>query len=90
MDRFWKSLALLFVIGAPLWYGPMIYNDLTCPELWSDWRHDPRWYGPLLILAVVATVAIFFAAIREQFRWDRMTSEEQYDEAVRRLLKGRR
>jgi len=28
MDRFWKCLALLFVIGAPLWYGPIIYHDI--------------------------------------------------------------
>jgi hypothetical protein len=90
MVRFWKCLALLFVIGAPLWFGPIIYNDVTNPELWSDWRHDPRWYGPLLLLSIAATVAIFVAAIREQRRWDRMSAEERYAEAVRRLSKGRR
>lgn len=90
MDRFWKCLALLFVIGAPLWYGPIIYHDMTCPELWSDWKHDPRWYMPLLLLSIAATVAIFAAAIREERRWDRMTPEERHEEAVRRLSKGRR
>jgi hypothetical protein len=71
MDRFWKCLAILFVIGAALWFGPIIYNDVTSPELWSDWRHDPRWYGPLLLLSVAITVAIFVVALREESRTNR-------------------
>lgn len=36
MDRCSKAFCLLFVIGAPLWFGPIICNDLTHPVLWAD------------------------------------------------------
>jgi hypothetical protein len=89
MDRFWKYLVLLFILAALLWYGPVIWNDLARPELWSDWQHDPRWYGPLLLLVAVATAWVFASAIRWQRRWDRMTREERYEESLR-ILKIRR
>lgn len=65
----WSSwFFLVFWIFAVLWFGPIIYHDLTCPEFWSDWRHDPRWYGPLLLLSIAATVAVFVAAFWEERR----------------------
>lgn len=90
MDRCSKAFCLLFVIGAPLWFGPIICNDLTHPELWADWMHDPRWYLPFLGAAVLATVWVFVHALLWQRRWERMTPEERAAEAVRVLTKGRR
>ncbi len=81
---------IAFWVFAPLWFGPIIYNDLIHPELWNDWMHNPRWYMPLLLLSMAVIIAIFVAAFREQRRWDKMTPKQRYEEAVRRLRKGRR
>lgn len=65
----WSSwFFLVFWVFAVLWFGPVIYHDLTSLELWSDWRHDPRWYGPLLLLSMAAIAAIIMAALREERR----------------------
>lgn len=88
MKRFRLLMVLLFVIVGVLWYGSVIYGDLTSPERWGDWRHDPRWYGPLLLLVIVVQIAIIVNALRWQRRWDRMTREERAEEA-RRILKIR-
>jgi uncharacterized membrane protein YidH (DUF202 family) len=79
---------IAFCIFAVVWYGPIIYNDVTHPELWSDLRHDPRWYGTGLILVAVAGVALVVSAWRWQRRWNRMSREQRRKEAER-ILKGR-
>jgi hypothetical protein len=89
MNRFWKWLVFLFLLAVPCWYGPVIYNDVTHPELWNDWMHNPRWYGPALLLVALAQVAVVLSAIRWKHRWERMTPEQRYEESLR-LLKRRR
>ncbi len=88
MDRLCKCVFVLFILAIPFWYGPVIVNDLSRPELWSDWRHDPRWYGPLLVVVASATIGVFMSAIRWRRSWDRMTPEERAEEA-RRILRRR-
>ena len=85
MKRFRKWLVVLVIVAVLCWYGPVIYTDLTHPDLWSDWMHDPRWYGPALILVALAQVAVFVSAHRWQRRWDRMTPEERTEESLRIL-----
>ncbi len=81
---------IAFWVFAVPWFGPLIYKDVVSPELWNDWMHDPRWYGPVLIISIGATAVIFVVALLDERRWNRMTPEERYEEAVRRLSKGRR
>jgi hypothetical protein len=85
MSRFWKLLAVMFVVGAPLWFGPIIYHDLTHPELWVYRRNDPRLYGPILLVILTIQILICLNAFWQQRRWDNMTPEERAEEAERNL-----
>ena len=60
MDRLWSRLGILFICVAPFIYGPVIYYDVTHPERWCDWRHDPRWYLPAL--GIVGALCLVFLA----------------------------
>lgn len=54
MNRVYAILGLAFIILSPLWYGWVIYNDLTHPEAWDqDLLHDPRFYLPVLAVGAV-------------------------------------
>lgn len=88
MKRFRQWRRLLVILAVLCWYGPVIYTDLTHPELWGDWRHDPRWYGPAMILVALAQVAVCVSAQRWQRRWNRMTPAERHEESLR-ILKRR-
>ena len=88
MNRLYKLVFVIFLLAIPFWYGPVIVSDLSSPELWGDWRHDPRWYLPALLIPAVGTIAVFVHGIRWRRRWDRMTPEQKYEESLR-ILKRR-
>jgi hypothetical protein len=61
MIHLWRLLTILFFISIPLWYVPLIVNDLAHPELWDkDWMHDPRIYLPGC--AIVVALGLLLAA----------------------------
>jgi TRAP-type C4-dicarboxylate transport system permease small subunit len=83
-------VAVAFFIIAPLWYGYVVYRDLTHPETWdADWTRDPRGY---LLCAVPVGAFMLFAwryirrtakRVREQERY-----LEQLRECNRRMERG--
>jgi hypothetical protein len=64
---------LAFILLSPLWYGWVIYQDLTHPEMWDqDPLHDPRIYLPML-----AVGAVFVAlTLRWCYRTNCRTAEQ--------------
>jgi hypothetical protein len=90
MSSFFTRMVLLFFLVAAVWDCRIIWYDLHHPEIWDqDWTHDPRWYMP--VLAAIAAFGVWF--IIHVWRWkrrlDRLTPDEQADEAMWRLSKGR-
>jgi hypothetical protein len=57
MDRIYNFVTVLFLLAIPFWYVPVMYHDLSHPELWNDWMHDPRLYLPVLGVVLLCCVA---------------------------------
>jgi hypothetical protein len=71
MKHFWQLVTFVFFLSFPVWYLPIIVNDLQHPEIWDgDWRHDPRIYLPMYavlgILAALMAVYILYTEWRSR------------------------
>lgn len=58
MKNIQASILLLFLTVGPVWYGWVIHDDLTHPEIWDrDGLHDPRVYMPLFPAVTILSLA---------------------------------
>jgi hypothetical protein len=51
MQRLYVLVTVVFLVGAPVRLGWLLYHNLQHPETWEqDWRDDPRVYMTVLIV----------------------------------------
>ena len=67
MKNIQASILLLFLTVGPVWYGWVIHDDLSHPELWDrDGLHDPRVYMPLFPAVTILSLALVWWASKTE------------------------
>jgi hypothetical protein len=80
-DLFYTLFFLFLLVTL---FGNLAY-DLTHPEIWSDWKHDPRWYGPALVVLVLLITWSYRTGEREARRRQERTTRLH---AMKKLVDG--
>lgn len=91
MDRFYSALGKLLIIGMPVWFVIQLCYDLAHPELWSDWRHNPRLYVTEVIILVGIAVPVILWCVAVDYRRTRRHERRMFIlNVVNKLLKLKR
>ena len=59
---------VLFFLSLSVWSLIVLHYDTTHPEIWCDWKHDPRWSAPAAVVFVPLLVWMY---IVEEHEWRR-------------------
>jgi hypothetical protein len=54
------------MVVLPVAFVITLCNDLSHPELWSDWQHDPRIYGTVAFLVLPPLLWLWARKYRKQ------------------------
>jgi hypothetical protein len=74
MKHVYRVLVMAFILSIPCWYVPVIIHDLTHPELWSDWRHNPQVYGVMALGVGAVCLGLAWRAMRLHVRLKELES----------------
>jgi hypothetical protein len=69
-----KTSDYFFFVAVHAWILGVFTYDLTHPEIWCDWKHDPRWYWPLLVVYFLILALICRQSWRRRKRDARLLS----------------
>lgn len=53
MEKFFTVFGLIMMVVLPVGMVLFLLHDLAHPELWSDWMHNPKVYGPLELIVIL-------------------------------------
>jgi hypothetical protein len=85
VDRLATDFGLLLgILALPVAMLVILCNDLLHPNLWSDWKHDPRIYVPYGVILFATLGAISWAR-----KWPRVPWMDMLDVVKRLYAAGR-
>ena len=65
MKRLSRVFNALFFLSLSVWFLFVLHHDTTHPEIWCDWKHDPRWSAPAAVVVVPLLVWMYLVGERE-------------------------
>ena len=54
MKKSSRVFDVLFFLSLLVWSLLVLRYDITHPDIWCGWKHDPRWYWPLAVVFIPA------------------------------------
>lgn len=80
----------LFFLSLSVWSLIVLHYDTTHPEIWCDWKHDPRWSAPAIAVFVPLLVWAYIGGEREWQRERRKARLESTIKIVKELFRAGR
>ena len=65
MKKLSRVFNALFFLSLSVWFLFVLHYDTTHPEIWCDWKHDPRWSAPAAVVVVPLLVWMYLVGERE-------------------------
>ena len=59
MKKLFHLFDRLFFVSVTGWLIIIFFYDLTHPEIWGDWKHNPKWSGPAFVIFVPLFIWVY-------------------------------
>lgn len=71
MKRLSHLFDRLFLVSLTGWSLTIFVYDLTHPEIWGDWKHNPKWSGPAAAIFVPLVIWVYVSSEHDRRRRER-------------------